>query len=731
MRHGWIAVAVLFALAHPAAAASTPLGTSQDKQDAATLSFAQNHSGSYARTIGGEETIRVDLSALPQGSAIYRAILRPGRIESEVFTYRDRPIRVTVEGQDQPLRLLPPRFTAFDVTAEVRAALAAGGREAAFTFAAFPGYQSPFNRLDITCSTRARRDIPRVTELTAIHRAGQTILTWREPILKDAPERLKFQDWVGMRERIVVNSRQHRYRVYRSAEPLTAATIGKAELVDEVEPMTGWNGEFYGIDPKNNPIIPRYVVLDGADPVAPGTAVYAHNPKVGGRAYYAVTLTVDGEEDLSTFERGSALAEPIEEGVGLGVPVLQRIEKPQEFNYVKGPRLHYYVRWESAPNANLPSRPIDYLVALPPKRVEPAPVGLHLHCWGGNLESGYGWWYDAAQGAILISTNQVPYDWWTGYHENSGTWKCWREGVVRDYTQTRLMSFLDWAATQWKIDPTRVFTAGNSMGGSGSPSVALRRADRVAWCVSWVGVHRPADSPQFTGSYERVYGRTEWRLPFQDRKTRAFEYFDDAAYVREDPARETPLLVFANGKNDAAIGWPQAREFWKALQETRRPHVFRWGQGGHGQRAMLPGPKPEERELGIDVRLDRTLPAFTNCSLDEDPGDGNPAVGAREGQSNLYLYWETESAADEVGRWSMVLKLNSQAPKDECRVDVTPRRCFQFRVREGVKVKWRNLTAGGQEVQSGEIVADKWGLVTVAGVQVNKEGNRLTLEIAK
>ncbi|MBI3858173.1 MAG: prolyl oligopeptidase family serine peptidase [Planctomycetes bacterium] len=719
MRHGWIAAATLL-LALPGWA-----------QDAATLSFAQNHEGSYPRALGGEQTIHADLSALPAGVEVYRAVLRPGRIDSAAMSYRDVPLRVTLEGQEEPLKLLPPRFSAFDVTAEVRAALAAGRRTISFVLASLPGQQSPFNRLDVTCAARAKREIPLVTGLTAIHRAGQTILTWNEPILKGAPEKLKVREWLQMRESHVTNSRRHRYRIYRSREPISAATIGKAELVDEVEPLTGWDGEYYGIDPKKDALVPRYVVLDGADPVPPGTAVYAHNPKAGGPAYYAVSLALDGEEDLSTFDRRNSIVEAIEESVGPGVPVLQRVEHPEEFNYVKKPTLHYYVRWESPPNANLPSRPIDYLVAFPPKKVDPAPVGLHLHCWGGNLDGGYGWWYDAHQGAILISTNQIPYDWWTGYHEHAGTWKPWREGVVRDYTQTRLISFLDWAATQWKLDPTRVFTAGNSMGGSGSPSVALRRADRVAWCVSWVGVHRPAESPQFASSYERVYGLTEWRLNYQDRKTRAFEYFDDAAFVRQDPARETPLIVFANGKNDKAIGWEQAREFWKALQETRRPHVFRWGQSGHGQRALLPGPAPGEREIGIDVRLDRTLPAFSNCSLDDDPGDGSPEIGAREGQSNLHLLWETDSSADEAGRWSMVLRLGKQAPKDDCRVDVTPRRCFQFRAREGTKVKWKNQAAGGAELQSGEVMADRWGLVTVPGVRVDKEGSRLSLEIPR
>ena len=63
--------------------------------------------------------------------------------------------------------------------------------------------------------------------------------------------------------------------------------------------------------------------------------------RAGGPAYYAVKLALDGEEDLSTFDRGNSLREPVEESVGPGAPVLQRIEHPEEFNYVKGPTLLY------------------------------------------------------------------------------------------------------------------------------------------------------------------------------------------------------------------------------------------------------------------------------------------------------------------------------------------------------------------------------------------------------
>ena len=60
---------------------------------------------------------------------------------------------------------------------------------------------------------------------------------------------------------------------------------------------------------------------------------------------------------------------------------------------------------------------IANVVAVPLNLKKPAPVGIHLHCWGASLNNGYGWWYKGDDGHILIASNQIPYDWWTGYHE--------------------------------------------------------------------------------------------------------------------------------------------------------------------------------------------------------------------------------------------------------------------------------------------------------------------------
>ncbi len=565
-----------------------------------------------------------------------------------------------------------------------------------------------------------------VRELRGRHQAGQTILTFREvDSLVTQPDILATE--IRDLRRKLDDKPRVRYRVYRSEAPITS--LDGLVPIAELPPLTCWNIDYYGdVRPEHQAL--RYVVQDGQEPVPPGTGICAYNPSHAGKAYYAVTHVVDEVEDRA-LTAGNCLSEPIAETVGQGEPVLQRVERPERFQYVDRPTLHYYVRWESPPNCSVQGKPIDYVVGVPEKPAEPAPVGIHLHCWGGSLNGGYGWWYGAESGHLLIASNQVPYDWWTGYHERywDGPQKQadWETGVVRPYSQQRMLSFLDWVATRWDVDLTRTHVAGSSMGGSGAPMFAIRHSDRIAWATAWVGVHIPHLSPTFANSYANVYGRTDWSVKFED-GTPVWDYFNDAWYLKKYPQAEIGLICFSNGKNDGGIGWPQAVQFYRALQETRRPHIFVWGQSGHGQRARLPV-SLSDRHMPMDLRIDQSQPAFTHCSLDQDPGDGDPKDGDAEGQSNLYLFWETDDVVDQTDRWEMTIGLVDQAPKDTCTVDITPRRVQQFRLPPGSEVSWTNASlAGGGAVQSGKATFDALGLITLSQVQIGTSKNRISIQ---
>jgi pimeloyl-ACP methyl ester carboxylesterase len=740
----------------------------------ATLTFTSaTDQGTYPATVKcDQKTIAADLSALGRQARIVRAVLRPagdiaGRVRSHEYK-TPPPVIVTAGAEGKPLALLPPRYVSFDATAAVTEGLAAGQDKIVFNVVSLPGF-SGSAVLEVTCTGEAKTKarIPRVTGIRAEHRAGQTFVTFREP---DPPvnDTITARAFKELAAKLAKERPRTTFRVYRHTQPITAASIHEARLVDEVGRLTCWNPEQSGHDPADAWKVVRLAV-EPEKPLPPEAGLCVLHPAAPGKAWYAVSVAVDGEEDLSVFDAGNAAASPLEETVGLGEPVLQKVMKVgkggqlDHFCYVREATLYFYTRWEAPPDGNRSDNPLDYIVAVPPKLANPAGVDLHLHGWGGNM-FGSGFWTNALKGWLCVTTNQVPYDWWTGYHECSGTWRSWADGTVHDYTQTRLMSFLDWADGKWKIDRARISVQGGSMGGSGTTNLALRRADRIAFAAGSVGVHVPGNSPQFTSSYIHSYGPLEWRLPFMDGKTAAFDYFNNVWYLKHHAAASMPLVVFSNGKNDGGIGWPQALEFFRAMQETRQPHVFFWGLSGHGQGLKLPGEpadKGDYRVFGMDVRSDRTLPAFTRCSLDEQPGTATPrpkaeyerdrAAAQREkeekklqyprpvdpydgdsiGQANAYFTWETDDAqiVDEPRRWGLTLGLISAAPKDACTVDVTPRRCQKFTARPGERLKWSNMSlAGNRLAGSGTITVDALGLATLPQVTVTKGKNRLSLE---
>ena len=235
---------------------------------------------------------------------------------------------------------------------------------------AFPKWQRESTALEVTFEGKPTGKLPPpVKGVSALHRAGQTFITWKETEdpFGDKPVTLaqlreKQQETAG-RARV-------RYRVYRHSRPIDRKSLPEAELLAEVEPFSGYNvrgaclnrliyqhqlravedalfarkiarGPFGGYHPQmpamGEVVVGRLAIEDGK-PLPPGTGLYVHHPAQAGKAYYAVVASVDGRANTTTLDAGVSLAEPVAEEVGRGVPVFQCVEDLKVFYDYPGQR---------------------------------------------------------------------------------------------------------------------------------------------------------------------------------------------------------------------------------------------------------------------------------------------------------------------------------------------------------------------------------------------------------
>ena len=194
-------------------------------------------------------------------------------------------------------------------------------------------------------------------------------------------------------------------------------------------------------------------------------------------------------------------------------------------------------------------------------------------------------------------------------------------------------------------------------------------------------------------------------------------------YLRNHPERDIPFFVATHGGKESGhaieFGWQDDPKGWSALRHGRVPFVGAWG-GGRISREVY--------KVIAAMPRDKTLPAFSRCSLDCNPGNGDPSDGDPWGQMNGFLVWEPDSSVDKQNHWEMTVALATDAFRDRCTVDVTPRRCQAFKPRPGTEFTWSNTSLkDSKEIQAGSVKADQWGLVTIPKAVATKGKNRIRI----
>src|SRR5262245_492918 len=137
------------------------------------------------------------------------------------------------------------------------------------------------------------------SEIRAVHRAGQTFVTWRE-----------------------LAATGKRYRIYRSETALrTTLDLKDADLLGEVDDRTSRNqGRSLA-----SGLEQTWVIQPGGEPLEASQGLFVHGAAEDGlrRAFYAVTVVQAGGENRTVVPGGNALAFPVLERAAPPEPILQ------------------------------------------------------------------------------------------------------------------------------------------------------------------------------------------------------------------------------------------------------------------------------------------------------------------------------------------------------------------------------------------------------------------------
>ena len=550
------------------------------------------------------------------------------------------------------------------------------------------------------------------------------------------------------------------YRVYRSTEKIRAvADMKPVATLDDTssrEPHHGW----------------QHIISDKGQPLDKKTGLFVYTPKKDEQAYYAVT--VDDHENIAPGV--NALAEPVAE-TQLEWPgaVLREIKKDR-----RG-LVHVFYYWMDHADWNHAAEYYGhYFVVWVPETLKGKagnPLITNLHSASGASTPGAtGVELPRFRNAVSVATSDtyrrspvksyVGSTGWSGYTNNFKKHRPKQGDVVVGYTELRVVAYTHavMADPRFGIDPNRVYLRGSSMGGMGTLFIGSHYPD--LWASMRANV-----APIFRGNSEpRDWGdvKKRWASPgewlrgaslFGPRDlgltlangVRAYDWYSISWMARNRLDTDLPPLVHSHASKDWKRAMRLNRNLYRAFAETRRGVWGLWVDKGHGRHghhayghAVVPG--------GFMRFLKNEMyPAFSNASKDDDygqkdqdkrafigaTGDKDPLKFDAAGVMNTYIDWTSKLhdmglADDDLVDAKDRIAITMKSGRPDTMADVTPHRVQNFVIEPGKACPWKNVdVATGKLVASGEVTADKRGLITVRAFAISKTGNRLIVTLKK
>jgi len=575
------------------------------------------------------------------------------------------------------------------------------------------------------------------TSISVLHRSGQTFVTWVD--------------------RVDVSGAF--YRVYRSAQPISTATLQQAEHIATLPSGSAeyrterWKMEM-GFD-----VLQRNFVITHFGPElddGQGLLVYTTQPGEQGPAFYAVTSVVSDTENTTIASGVNALVNAIEEQPADPDPVcVWRSGNNHGRVYTQ---FMDFKQW----NPTFDGYAYNYFVSVPENYTPTLswPLYLHLEGWGSrySAEDSTGTPWDV--GAIQIWADEPHQSWYYGFSASHDYGDDWPQnihaatsvpltGPIVNFAEERLLrSIYDIIRDpRYTVDTNRIYVYGHSMGGSGALALAMRYPNVFAAAIcSQPMTHYGGDNANVGGNWiadaEQKFGTLADNLPIENRGryaehlrkydgTGVWDWMNHQLNMQTRMGDEMAYIQTSHGTLDDVIEWDTQGRPWNELmsEQARRAWQGMAIEIDHTWVGFFDTPVFHFGEFSF--RKDRSFPAVTSSSL-------NLQQDNRLSYYNFGIEWSCPwndfagDIVDEAQRYEITLRIfdpgfeSYQTLPETGTVNITPRRLQRFVVEQGKSYHWENVPmSGGASVQEGVVVADEHALIMLENVRITKSGNRI------
>ena len=573
-----------------------------------------------------------------------------------------------------------------------------------------------------------------ISDMTAEFRNGQVFIQWKENKLPAGA----------------------RLAVYSSTSPITAENFKKCTLLaDMINPAssTDWWLDI------NNFVIKRtkamiadepfagnvgsagkkgvsergFVISDLGKPVAPGNGLHVHTPGKDqtGMRYYAAAAVNKGE--VCGF---TALAKPVMVKEGKSYPITISGKKLGKDScrglplFVmlhgrgggagvdnKGNALGTHIIYVPRTLAWREGIPFKFRVIKGKNDVTIIPSD---RIWIGRKMSTA----EISDGRDKVKAVST---FWMGYNTNIARSIKGPEFVCDNYTERLLLYMVRWAQEYLGTDPAATYITGGSMGGTGAVQMATHYPEVFAAVAALVPVYSYTwlTNPRSkSGAVQATSGNSMTRIRCSAGKftkknpavmpdgRKLEDYLNGAANINRPAVDITPILA-TNGRQDSSIPWVNNPPFYRAANEARQAFSVYWNNGKHGMSSSAPKDMKNaySRAGLLRYRLDKSYPAFSNCSSNRNYGNGDPSDGDPAGWINRGFSWKI--IADTAQKYEIEIRAAYPGLTYPVTSDVTFRRRQMFKFPAGTVLK---AAVNGKQTT---VAIDKHGLLTIEKVTFN------------